>query len=106
MSRTKSGEAEKKWRTILESWDASGLSLRAFAIREGLNIGSTCAWKKRLRPDPPTVTSFVPVVVSDGASRRTEGFELTLGDRMALRIPSDFDEATLTRLVRALGASR
>ena len=80
--------------------------LRAFAIPEGLNIGSVCAWKKRLRPDPATVTSFVPVVVSESASRHTDGFELTLGDGMALRIPSDFDGAALTRLVRALGASR
>jgi transposase len=106
MARSKKGEAEKKWRGVLESWDGSGLSLRAFAIREGLNVGSLCAWRRRLSPDGATSTSFVPVVVSDSATRSTEGFEVVLRDGMALRIPPDFDEATLARLLRALGASR
>ena len=106
MSRPKSEEVEKKWRALLEGWEASGLSLRAFASREGLNLGTLWSWKKRLRVERETATRFLPVVVSDSSARRADGFELALHDGMALRIPPDFDEATLTRLVRALGASR
>src|SRR6185312_10252282 len=102
MARTKSGEAEKKWRPHLEAWESSGLSLRAYALREGLNVGSLASWKHRLRPAAPEVTSFTPVVIDGGGAKQAErALELVIGDGMVLRIPSDFDEATLARVVRA-----
>jgi hypothetical protein len=107
MARGKSIEVEKKWRARLEALEASGLTARAFAIREGLNVGGLCAWRRKLRGDVATpATSFTPVVVRDEAPRRRDGFELVIADGLALRIPSDFDEATLSRIVRALGAAR
>src|SRR5881227_1435006 len=104
MARTKSGEAEEKWRPHLEAWESSGLSLRAYALREGLNVGSLASWKRRLRPAGASPTSFVPVVVDPVSTRRPDGLELVVGDGMVLRIPPDFDETTLARVVRALGA--
>jgi hypothetical protein len=106
MARTKKGEAARKWGAHLEAWDTSGVSLSAFATREGLNVRSLYRWKTVLRGAPPREMSFAPVVVTGGPSPRREGFELALPDGVVLRIPSDFDEATLGRIVRALGASR
>jgi hypothetical protein len=106
MARTKKGEAAKKWSGHLEAWDTSGVSLSAFAKREGLNVRSLYRWKTVLRGTAAVATSFAPIVVTGAAEARRDGFELVVCDGMSLRIPGDFDEATLARIVRALGASR
>jgi transposase len=105
MARTKSGEAERKWRERVEACETSGLTVAAFARREGLSAQSLSAWKRRLRA-AGDATSFVPVVVRDVGTVSRETFELVLREGAVLRIPPDFDEVTLGRLVRALGASR
>jgi hypothetical protein len=102
MGRRPAGEAEAEWRGRLEAWDASGLSLRAFALREGLNPHTAWLWKKRLRGLTPVTTSFASVVVG-ATPGSSAAFELVVRGGMALRIPPDFDEATLERLVALLG---
>jgi hypothetical protein len=106
MARTKRGEAEKKWRPHVEAWKSSGLSLRAYALREGLGVGNLAAWKRRLQSAGQSPTSFAPVVVEPSSARRSETMELVVGDAMVLRIPVDFDETTLARVVRALQGAR
>jgi transposase len=105
MARTKTGEAELKWRAQVEACETSGLTVAAFARREGLSAQSLSMWKRRLRAGAEATTSFVPVVVRDAAPVSRGAFELVLREGAVLRIPPDFDEATLSRLVRALGAS-
>lgn len=106
MARTKSGEADRKWRARVEACETSGLSVAAFSRREGFSAQSLWAWKRRLREGGEATTSFVPVLVSEPAPTSREAFELVLREGAVLRIPADFDEVTLGRLVRALGASR
>ncbi len=106
MARSTRGEAEKKWRAHVEAWASSGLSVRAFALREGLNVGSLSAWRRRLQSAGEEAPSFIPVVLGASASRRPEALELVVGEGPVLRIPAEFDEATLARVVRALGAAR
>lgn len=103
MGRRPAGEAEAEWRARLESWDASGVSLRAFALREGLDPHSAWRWKKRLRGAAPAATGFAAVVVEHAAGTRSVPFELVVGAGMSLRIPADFDEAALMRLIALLG---
>ena len=73
---------------------------------EGLNVGSLSAWQRRFRVESPSTTTFAPLVVETKPETGQQGFELTLRDGMGLRIPADFDEAMLTRIVRAIGAAR
>jgi hypothetical protein len=103
MGRRRSGEAEAEWRARLEAWDASGLSLRAFALREQLALNSLCRWKKRLREVTPAIGTFARVVVERVSARPVGSFELLVREGMSLRIPVDFDEASLARLVTLLG---
>lgn len=103
MGRRPAGEAEAEWRARLESWDASGLTLRAFALREGLNAHTAWRWKKRLRGVAAPAPSFAAVVVEHAAGTRGAPFELVTASGMSLRIPADFDEAALARLVALLG---
>ncbi len=93
MARTKTGEAEQKWRGHLESWDASGLTLRGFAAREGLNPNTLWGWKRRLRGTRTSAPSFVPVSVTPTKAESASVFELVVGDGVVLRIPAHFDEA-------------
>lgn len=102
MPRRPSGEAEAQWRARLEAWDASGLSLRAYAQREGFNAHTFWMWKKRLRGTTPATTSFASVVLDHSQPARS-AFELVVGNGLSLRIPADFDEAALARLVALLG---
>ncbi len=105
MARTKSGEAETKWRKIVDAWSSSGLSLRAFATREGVNVNSLWAWKKRLGGTRVDAPSFVAVSLVPREAP-SSSFELVLRDGMVLRIPSPFDEAALQRVVRVLEERR
>lgn len=96
-------EVEAKWRARLEAWDASGLGAREFAAREDLQVGSLWAWKRRLRPEP--TPKMVPVVVRAAGSvngRRGGMLELVVNERYAVRVPIDFDESSLRRLLAAL----
>ena len=106
MARSKPTEAEKKWRAHVDAWSASGISMRAFALREGLNVGSLSAWQRRFRVESTPATTFAPLVVQNSSNKQQQAFELTLRDGIALRIPPDFDEAMLTRIVRAIGVIR
>jgi hypothetical protein len=103
MARRPAGEAEAEWRQRLDAWDASGLTLRAFALREGLQPHTAWRWKKRLRGTTPAVTSFASVVVERTPSTGSAPFELVTRSGMTLRIPADFDEAALSQLVVLLG---
>ncbi len=102
MPRRPSGEAEAQWRARLEARDASGLSLRAFAQREGFNAHTFWMWKKRLRATTPATTSFASVVL-DHARPQRSAFELVVGRRPVAAHSADFDEAALARLVALLG---
>ena len=102
MGRRPTGEAAAEWRARLEAWDTSGLSLRAFALREGLKPYTLWSWKKRLRGTTPAATGFAAVVIEPTRESRGGAFELTV-QGMSLRIPADFDEASLARLVSLLG---
>ena len=105
MGRRPAGEAEAEWRSRLEAWDASGLTLRAYAIQEGLDPHTAWRWKKRLRGTTPSpAATFAPVVI-DHASSGRGAFELVTAAGLTLRIPADFDEAALARLVALLGRS-
>ena len=105
MPRAKREETEQRWRAQLESWEASGLSLRSFAAREGININTLWAWKKRLRGTRGVLPKFAVVSVTS-RGERIAPLELVIGEEVVVRVNADFDEATLTRLVRALGASQ
>jgi hypothetical protein len=68
MGRRPAGEADAEWRARLESWDASVVSLRAFALREGLNPRTLWRWKKQVRGVATPATAFASVVLR-GSSR-------------------------------------
>lgn len=126
-----SAQQRAKW---VERWKDSGLTAKEFAAEAGLKASALYYWhwclsaaarkdsdggdesaeqsvesrrrrsakpvKRSARPSPRFVELPVAAVASAPAM-----LELLLGD-VRVRVPSGFDEATLTRVVRALGVAR
>lgn len=89
--------------TLLEHYDASGLSMAAFARREGLKYPTFAAWVKRraVQPSPaaPPAMRFAQVHLPP-LGGEAAGLSVTLPDGLVLR---GGDPVALAALTRALG---
>ena len=64
------GDHEQFWRMAIETWQASGLSVRQFCTNEGLSEPSFYAWRKKLtggsvqdEKDKPEPSAFIEVAI-------------------------------------------
>lgn len=106
---------------ITARWRQSGLSIPAFATQIGMSSSAVWYWKKRFEREASPQTSsalekasspsaFVPVTlvaeskpeIPVSGARLGAVFELLLPDGRTVRIPSDFESASLVRLLTAL----
>jgi len=104
---------------VLERQAREGGSLAAFAEREGLDVKRLGRWRRRLgwaaseKPESPAAL-FVPVRLAEaeplaaqpsvrqGAAEASGMLEVVVAGERRIRVPANFDEATLCRLVQAL----
>jgi hypothetical protein len=98
-----------RWRQLLDRWQHSGLSVRAFCQRHRLSEASFYARRRSVgqRPSSDAATAepltFVPIVVCDDALLPpAPTLELVLGHGRLIRILQGFDPATLDYLLAAL----
>jgi hypothetical protein len=98
----------------VERWRDSGLTAKEFAAETGVKASTLSYWSWRLRssrrPRPSARSSaaggrFVELSGSSPQDAAPATLELVVGG-MVVRIPSGFDEETLTRVVRAVGAAQ
>ncbi|AUX45234.1 transposase [Sorangium cellulosum] len=111
-------ESTRIWRDRVARWHKSGHSARVFAEREGVNAGTLYSWSRRLgmkrseyrqRSEKPALPALLPVVVTSAdatAPSPAAALEIVFPDGAVVRVPPTFDEATLARVVRALGGAR
>jgi transposase-like protein len=111
-----------EWQKRVERWLDSGLSAKEFAAETGLKPSTLSYWKWRLRAeqrkaegtaarstprgkpkDPEPVPTFFEV--SSGMPV-TAPLELVISGAVTVRVPIGFDDQTLGRVLRVLGASR
>ena len=109
---------QAEWAKRVERWQDSGLSAKEFAAELNVNAGTLSYWKYKLRRQTASAKRaarpgirkaesaagflrVVPVQV-EGAGA-SAGFEIVIAARTIVRVPNDFDEVALTRLVRAIG---
>ena len=91
------------WREHVQQWRESGLSKGRYCRVHGLSSSRFGYWTKKYPPESPVETAtpaIVPLPFTLAAKAPSIG--LLVGNRYALDIPADFDEATLTRLLSVL----
>jgi transposase len=110
------------WAKRVERWQDSGLTAKEFAAELEVSPNSLTFWKWKLRqlasdkaPAPRTSrkskvdrhddvsASFVQLVSTSSPQVQACQFEVVLGSGAVVRVPQDFDEPTLLRLVHVLG---
>jgi transposase-like protein len=118
-----------KW---VERWKDSGLTAKEFAAEAGLTASALYNWSSQLaaakrkqadrgselavqpmrseracraKTPPATPTPHFVELPIAAVSQSPVMLELLFGD-VCVRVPSGFDEVTLTRVVRALGVAR
>jgi hypothetical protein len=94
----------EQMRVVLENWERSGLTQKAFGEREGVTVTTLQYWRRRLKELDVScaVDGFAPVrLVGDEASS-AQSFEVRIGREVSISVPASFDTASLQRLVAAV----
>lgn len=108
--RRRSWAKSRRWTAalaleVLDALGQSGLGLREFAELEGISAQRLARWQQRLGADSDSAPSFVELTPrgrDEHGDDRGCVFEIVLGSGRLVRVPSDFDDATLRRLIVVL----
>jgi len=113
-----------EWAKVVGRWRRSGLTARTFAEKAGVNASTLSYWAWRLgkvaaptkrskREKEPPTRSRAPQrslqlveLPSSMMPSSSSTLEVALGGDVSVRVPVGFDPETLTRVVRALEATR
>lgn len=98
-------QSRRRWtisdaRAALAALKASGLSVEAFALREGIHVERLCRWRRRLSDRGPT--GELPPEFVELHPTRAEPIEIVLRSGRVLRISTAIDGSALERLVAIL----
>jgi transposase-like protein len=104
---------EQFWRRVLRRWDGSKQTVREFCVEHGVSEPSFYSWRRIIaqrdqqsaaRPISATpaddLPAFVPLTVT--APMPSQVLEVVVGPGRLIRVPTEFDSATLRRLVAVL----
>ena len=91
---------------LLGEYQRSDLTQQAFADSKGVSLSSLSLWLRKARElgiareggAPSDNSRLVPVRIRSAAGA---GFELLVADGRTLRIPADFDEEALRRVLES-----
>jgi len=109
MATPRSKSTRRRWkeseaRSVLEAAQESGLTLSAFAAREGFAAHRLYFWKRRLEQAGKDSSSPVAFLELRGSASATA--EVVLRSGRVLRVSESIDAGTLQRLVDALEQER
>jgi hypothetical protein len=115
---------EQHWRDVIQQWQVSGQTVRAFCTEHHLSEPSFYSWRRAItlrdqtqqvtgastrpasRDEPADRPAFVPVrvvpSVVDTTPPTSTGLELVIGSRRVVRVPPQFDADLLRRLLTIL----
>lgn len=104
-------ERAKYWSDLLSAWKQSGLSQAEFCRRREVKVVTFAWWKRQLQPasaEPvkrrghlrKSLRPFVEVRLAGTSS--LPAYEVILARSRSIRVPSEFDAQTLSRLITAV----
>ena len=95
----------QQWAKRIAAFEGSGLSRRAWCLKQGLNPNTLDYWRSRLRGAHPATgaraKALVPIVVT-GSGAAAPGIQIALVGGTQVRAPCGVDAAWLSALVRGL----
>ena len=97
MDQQSAEERRAHWRAVVERWQHSGLSKAAFCRENDLRLWQFHYWVKRVAELTGSGPGFAQVAAAGS------GICLRFGAGVRVELEPGFDEATLQRLVKALG---
>ena len=112
MPTTPTNHAGKKnsrfWQAHLDAWRRSGLSRKEYCQQHGLSYHAL-SYQHRKNPsgsivDAGPVIVQIPSGLTTPAGKGQGQIRLNIGDRFVVEISSQFDQATLHRLLTVLEA--
>lgn len=111
---TDENRGRRRWtldvaKQVLAAFATSGLTLAAFAAREGLQLQRLYKWQRQLSEQAaPLKFAEVPVRdVSRDAPASADGvFEIVLGNGRIVRVGAGFEVAALQRLLSVVDGER
>jgi transposase len=115
-------ERRQFWQMVIETWQASGMSVSNFCKAEGLSQGAFYSWRKRLSgrhsqrkeqssSSPPFIEVAMPrpapsnssgQALSQSNGNNHAALELLLSSGNTLRISSEADSKTLSNVISVL----
>ena len=95
---------EQHWRQVVAQWRRSGLTVRAFCLKQGLSDTLFYWWRRELERRDGSKVRFLPVQVTNGESApyADAGVEIVLANGRCLRVRPGFDRTTLVEVVDLL----
>ena len=115
MAGRKHRDVSKKqfWQDLVRRWESSGQSIHEFCTEQGVSESSFYAWRRafaasnaaRTPPAPKArhddLPAFVPIRLAAVPTQRPT-LEVVVGSGRVIRVPPDFDPATLRDLLAIL----
>ncbi|MCY0913340.1 hypothetical protein IV454_10430 [Massilia antarctica] len=94
-------EREQVWQERIALWQASGTSMRAYAMENGFPVRQVGYWVRRLTKSQ-TVPALLPVRVLPAVSSAATAMSLRSERGWTLTLPGDVAAAWLAELMREL----
>lgn len=97
-----SDSSEKYWEKQVALWRRSGLNQSAFCREHKLSRWSFHYWRKKLLRKSREAVSFVKLPAISINSAQPAAISVRLADRYSVEVKSEFEAATLRRLLDVL----
>lgn len=105
-SLSKRESNRQRWFQLIQEWQTSGLSQKAFCEAHQLGLASFQRWRRIFMGEAHEVSTppvgFLPVKVVEPS---TSGLSLVINEGMRIEVSAGFDAITLKQLVQVLQAA-
>jgi len=90
------------WRGVLRQWQASGLKVRSFCLRERIRESQFWWWRRRLGDPAAGKSAFVPVTILEPHGSTSSAIDIRLSSGQRLRVRSGCDRQLLAEVIALL----